>query len=282
MRQFVSIISILVLVSGCGHSAEQVKQNLTEASKQCSSRAWPNAVAHVTCLDSLEEPVIQKQIPVALDAFRGFSVKRRYLAQQADTMNAIGIAASAKYRSSYLEAFAVLKAHEPKLADSNSTLAKEWSEAKAPSVCKQDSLSKQVTCIGSILRPIWERNAPETIAYYDEYQQKHLGFAHSFDASGALESNKRTSEYFVPGMKQALAEFRDNAQRDIQAANQRDAAAKEQALQTFGNILAGVAAVTLAVAEAKATQQQQPVYVNTSPTHCVSRKILETVYTDCQ
>jgi hypothetical protein len=90
-------------------------------------------------------------------------------------------------------------------------------------------------------------------------------------------------------MKQAVSEFRINAQRDIQAANARDAAAREQALQTFGNIVAGVAAVTLAAAEIKAAQQpvaaQQTVYVQqpiyTPPTHCASRAVFGTVYTGC-
>ena len=292
MRRSVSVVWVFVVMAGCGHnSLEQAKQNLTEASKQCSSRVWPSAVAHVTCLDSLEEPVFERQLPVALGAFRTFSTKRRYAAQQADVINATGIAASAKYVAALQEAQAVLKAHEPNFADANSNLTKEWVAAKAPSVCKQAMLVEQVHCIGSILRPIWERNAPETLSYYDEHQKKHLEFARDFDVSGANETRRRAAEYFVPSMKQALAEFRENSQRAIQVAHQQDAAAREQALQTFGNILAGVAVVTLAVAEAKAAQQpayvqQQTVYVQQPvyrpPIYCTSQPVFGTVHTDCQ
>jgi hypothetical protein len=244
----------------------------------------------MTCLDSVEEPIFEKQFPVALDAFRQFSAKRRYLAQQADTMNAPGIAASAKYQASDADAIAVLKAHEPKAAEPNSILNKEIAALKAPAACKQETMVEQTNCIANIVRPVWERNAPDTIHYYDEWRKKRLEFARIYDATGAKESKKRAVEFLLPGIRQALAEFRENAQRDIQAANARDAAAREQALQTFGNIVAGVAAVTLAAAEIKAAQQppaaqqtvyvQQPVY--TPPTHCVSRNLAGAVYTDCQ
>jgi hypothetical protein len=92
-------------------------------------------------------------------------------------MDATGIAALGKYRASYFEAFAVLKAHEPRLADTSSALHKEWVGAQAPAVCKKDAMVERINCIGSILRPIWERDAPESILHYDEYQKKHLGFA---------------------------------------------------------------------------------------------------------
>jgi hypothetical protein len=131
-------------------------------------------------------------------------------------------------------------------------------EAKAPSVCPQKTLSEQVNCIGSIWRPIWERDAPETIAYYDEYQQKHLGFAHDFDASGALETSKRAGEYLTTGMKQAIAEFRENAQRDIQVANATDAAARQQASQEFAQIVAGIGTVAVALGDAYIVAQSAP------------------------
>jgi hypothetical protein len=146
----------------------------------------------------------------------------------------------------------------------------------------QATLSEQVKCIGSIWRPIWERDASDTIAYYDEYQQKHLSFARAFDASGALETKKRASEYLAAGMKQAISEFRENAQRDIQAANAKDAAARQQASQEFAEIVVGIAAVALAFGEgyAQAASYSTPTY--SQPTHCVSRQVVNTVYTDCE
>src|SRR5712671_7695424 len=189
MRRSIFLLSGLVLVSGCAlNSPGQLNQKLADADKQCSSRTdWPNKVSIASCYDRMEEPVIAEKAPAALAAFNQFSERRRYLAEQADITNAKGIEQSAKYRASLAEAFAVLKAREPKLADSKSSLSKEWNGARAPSVCRQNSLSEQVSCIARILRPIWERNAPDTLAYYDEHQEQHLRFARDFDASGALE-----------------------------------------------------------------------------------------------
>jgi len=284
LQKTLAVASALAIISGCAlNSPERVKQNLTEADKQCSTRTdWPNTVAKVACYDAAEEPVIRQKVPAALPAFQRFSETRRKLAEQADIINAKGIEQSAKYRSSLVEALAVLKAHEPKLADNSSTLIKEWTGAKASSVCQQAFLSEQVNCIGSILRPIWERDAPDTLGYYDEYQQKHLSFARTFDASGALETKKRASEYLARGIKEAVSEFRENAQRDIQAANAQDAAARQQASKEFAEILVGVAAVALAFGEgyAQAASYSTPTY--SQPTHCVSRQVVNTVYTDCQ
>ena len=250
MQRSISVLSAFAIASGCTlNSPAQLNQNLVDADKQCSARSdWPNTVSKVSCYDAVEEPIIRQKVPTALAAFQRFSQRRRYLAEQADIINAKGIDQSAKYRSFLLEAFAVLKANEPKAADNNSTLTKERVAANAPSVCHQNTLSQQVKCIDSILRPIWLRDAPETIAYYDEFQQKQLKFAADFDASGALETSKRATEYLNTGMKQAISEFRENAQRDIAAANAQDAAAKQKALQEFGEIVAGITVVTLALA----------------------------------
>jgi hypothetical protein len=88
----------------------------------------------------------------------------------------------------------------------------------------------------------------QTSRRYDEFQQKQLGFARAFDASGAPEARKRAAEYLTAGMKQADIEFRENAQRDIAAANAQDAVARQRAAQAFGEIVAGIAVVSLAVA----------------------------------
>jgi hypothetical protein len=283
LRRLLSTISAIVLLSGCAHSnsPDRAKDELTEADKRCTAKTWPTTVAHMACLTSLEEPIVRRQLPATLDSFRAFAAKRLGIAEQTDLINMVAIAASAKYRASNEESFAVLKAHEPKLNASSATLTKEWNEAKAPSVCKQPTSVEQATCIGSILRPIWERDAPETLVYFDEYLQKQQAFSREFDASGAIEARKRAVDYFTINIRQALAEWHDRSQRDIQAANQQDAASNAQELQAFGDILNGIAAVTLAVAQAKSAQQPAVYYTAPAQTHCVSRDVLGTVYTNC-
>jgi hypothetical protein len=281
-------VSALAVASGCTLSPKPLNQSLADADQQCSARTdWPTSAARAACYDAVEEPIIRQKVPVALPAYQRFSERRRYVAQQADVINAKGVEQSAKSRSSYLEALAVLKAHEPKAADNNSTLVKEWVGAKAPSVCHQDTMSQQVKCIDSILRPIWERDAPDTLVYYDEYQQKYLALAHDFDASGALETRKQAVDYLTPAMKQAVAEFRENAQRDIAAANAQDAAARQRAQKEFADIVAGIAVASLAIAAGAAMAAYgapPPVasYSSSNTVHCESRNLLGTVYTDCQ
>ena len=60
----------------------------------------------------------------------------------------------------------------------------------------------------------------------------------------------RAHEYFVTGMKQAYADWITNAQRDVQAAYARDAAARQQALE----IVQAIANIALAVAAIKTGQ----------------------------
>jgi hypothetical protein len=212
------------------------------------------------------------------------------LRSKQDIINAKGIEQWAKYVSSFSEAVAVLKAHEPKYADANSTLAKELATAKASSVCQKYLMTETINCVGSIVRPIWERNAPDTLVYYDEFQQEQLGFAHDFDASGAPETKKRATEYFTTGIKQAVSEFRENAQRDITDANARDAAARQKAQQEFGELLAGIAVASLAVAAGVGMAAYAPPvsYVPVAnapavnlPTHCTTTYLGNVANTNC-
>ena len=83
-------------------------------------------------------------------------------------------------------------------------------------------------------------------------------------------------------MKQAVADFRENAQRDIQTANAQDAAARQRASQEFTEIIVGVTAVALALGAAYAQTASYSAPAYGTPTHCVSRQVVNTVYTDCQ
>jgi hypothetical protein len=253
MLRSIYAIAALTLASDWAASSE-LGESLRAADMQCFTRTdWPNTVSKVSCFTSVEEPVIRQKAPAVLAAFQIFSQKRLSLAQQADVMNAKRIEQEAKYRSFYLQSLAVLQAHEPKLLDGNSTLSKEINAMKGQiaAACQQTSMVERVRCRDSIERPIWQRNVATTLKYYDEFQKRHLEFGRRFDASGTIEATRRAAEYFAAGLKQASAEWQENAQRDIQAAYAQDAAAKQQALQTFSEIIRSIADIALAVAEAK-------------------------------
>jgi hypothetical protein len=190
-RRFISVASAFAIASsGCAlNSPAQLRQDLVDAGKQCSARTdWTSWTAIADCYNATEEQAIRQKVPAALDAYQRFSEKRRHLAEQADIINAKGMEQGAILRSKSAEAVAVLKAHEPKLADNNSTLSKEMTGANIRSVCPINSASERQICAGNIAKPIWERDAPDTIAYFDEFQRKQLEFARNFDASGALET----------------------------------------------------------------------------------------------
>jgi hypothetical protein len=257
----VSLFSILILLVGCATNLGQAKNELSNAAKTCAERQWPDVASHMACLDIVEAPIIQKRIPSALASFNAFAAKRRYLAQQADIMNAKAIKAAKPYRLGLNEAVAILRSHEPKFADANSTLFREWMAANPSLVCKQETAVARGECGRDILRPIWERDAPDTIVYFDEFQKKNIELSRKFDANTSPEAAKRARAYFAQGMKEALAEWKENANRDIQAANQQDAVARAQAFQAFGNFLAGVAEVSLDVAQARYAQQPVSVTV---------------------
>jgi len=130
----------------------------------------------------------------------------------------------------------------------------------------KSKIEDQVKCFIAIERPIWERDVPEGVKYYDEYQKKHLDLARAYDDEVAkpevIDESKRAKEYWVSGITQALAEWRENAAHDIQMANEQDAAARANALQALGNIISALGEASLAVAQARAEQQSQPAHYN--------------------
>jgi hypothetical protein len=183
------LAALALALSNWAASAEPLGESILAADAPCIAKQWPNTAFKIACLNSVEGPVIQQQLPSALTAFQIFAQARITLAQDADKMHALGVEQAARYSSAYIEAFAVLKAHEPRIQDQSSALYKEWMGARAPEVCRPYlAMVEQVRCIDSILRPIWQRNAAETLRYYDDYQKQHLELARRFDASGALES----------------------------------------------------------------------------------------------
>jgi hypothetical protein len=161
-----------------------------------------------------------------------------------------------EYRPFKLQAFTVLQAHEPKLIDANSALVKEVNALKqqTAAACQQNSMVQRIRCVDAVNRPIWERNAPSTMKYYDEYHKKLLEYARAYDAAGVWDGTKKTVEYFRSGLSQAAADFRENAQRDIQVAY-RDAAAQQQAL----NLISTIANIALGLAAAKAGVPVSPI-----------------------
>ena len=155
------------------------------------------------------------------------------------------------------QAQSVLNAHEPRYWNVNSTLHKEIWEAsrQARAACHYVNVVEMLKCTFGATRPVWERNAPGTIRYYDEYMKKELEFARRFEASPAGEARLRAAEVYWVGMKQAIADYGANAQREKRAPEPHDAATRQQPLQ----IPPPIADIPLAVEKKKNGQHQNPI-----------------------
>jgi hypothetical protein len=258
MRRIAVILSALTL-TGCAHnSPEQANQALIAADRQCDARKWDDAASHQMCLNQVEEPIIRQRLPAALDSFRRFSEQRLDLARQTDIINAPVRVAYEKYQAGYTEVLTELRAHEPKRSDTGSVLHKEIGSSNYESVCRagHSSAVDQINCMYAIIRPIWERDAPESVSSFDNFENKYLALGREFDAEMAkpevTKATKRAQEYWVSGITRALAEWRANVARDIQAANERDAAESTQRAETLSNIFKALALGVAAGAEARA------------------------------
>ena len=234
---------VLPLLFGCAqtktdhtttdHLAE-LHQDLIAADKKCS-HAWTNAIAQVDCYDSVEMPVIQRDAPVALQAFEAFSAKRKLLVQRFDDENAAYREAANRANLGVAEASAILAAHEPRVTDENSALGKEIKSVFLTLPCASKLMLDRVKCEFSIGRPIWERDAPETLAYYDQFRNKRLELAREYDAAMArtTAAHSIAVDHLKSGMKQVIDEFKSNAQQAVQ--QQRAAEAQSAAEQARRN-----------------------------------------------
>ena len=100
------------------------------------------------------------------------------------------------------------------------------------------------------MRPIWERNAPDTIENYDEFHKKRLQLAKEYDSVGAPKITAVASEHFQKGFKEATNKLQLDARqaiRDAEAKNQITNENGTSALQVLGQIVEVVAVVAVVV-----------------------------------
>jgi len=239
-------IFFVLALAGCTHNPANLGADIAEADKKCSlqpKQEWPNMVAAVSCRDFVELPVIKKDNPILLQSYETFSSKRKLLAQQYDDEKVPTIEAWKIFKQGETEAQAVLLAQEPKWATENSTLNKDIIAANPDKTCASSILVTRMKCFDSIMHPIWERDASDSLEYYEEFNKKRLQLAKKYDAVGVPKIAAAASDNFQRGIKTASNEFifdvRQTVQQqqisNAQAANEQ-ARNRAQTADAIGNI----------------------------------------------
>jgi len=228
--------AIGLFLTGCAHTPEQTQQDLAVADKKCFSQRWPSEVSAVDCLNAVETPIIKRDNPIILEAYETWASKRKLLAQQRDNEIAPVTALENQFRQGINEAAAILIAHEPQYGDKESSLYKELVMANADAVCKSPIFVTRMNCYDAIMRPIWERDTPDTVDDYDAFQKKRLQLAREYDNSGALNTITAANSHFNEGIKQASNEFASDVRQTRMVAAQAQAK-NSQATESNASLL---------------------------------------------
>lgn len=198
---------MLLVIADCAHASDQTQQHLAAVNKKCLSQQWPNEVSKVDCLNAVEATVIKKDIPFSLKPYKKLASKRRILAQQHDKEIYSVQAAWNQYLQGIKEATEILDAQEPKLVDKKSALSKDIVAANPAAACQSQILITHLNCTDAITRPIWKRDAPDTVNIYDAFHQKRLQLAQDFDNGGAFKIITAADKRYSEGINLAKNEF---------------------------------------------------------------------------
>jgi len=281
MTESIRILPIFFVftLAGCAHNLAHLAPDLTEADKKCDAQQWPNQITRVSCNDSVETPVIKRDTPVLLQSFETYSSKRKLLAQQFDEENAPAMEAWKQFKRGENEAIAILIAHEPEYAvGKDSSLNKDIIAANPTTACISKILVISMKCYDSIMHPIWQRDAPDTLEYYEEFNKKRLRLAKEYDAVGTPKIAVSANDNWQKGMKKALDEFAIDARLAIQQQQAADAQSAAQNAETLTKILQIGALAVAGAAQARANADNAA--LQAQPTHTVCHNYFGTVYCD--
>lgn len=294
MKQHIASVCILSLLLGaCAHpSPESFKDDLARADQKCGAAHWDTLSAKIACFDGTEAPVVRKDIPFAATAFQTFSARRAEAAAQFDADTAAAKLAWDRFNNAVNQAMAVLAAHEPLYLDQTSVLRRELAAINFDAVCQQPKREDKMACFGAVGRPIWERDAPGTLAAFDQFQEARMALARQYDASGAgdlyaaafVRYKQRTDAAgatFYADARQALQAVQAQAAEDKARAQERNA----QSLKALGDFVGALAAVTIGAAvvvgEARTSAPASAYPPLSNSLHCQTNTFGTTTYTDC-
>jgi hypothetical protein len=278
---------ILSLVAGCVHPGVSVDDQLAAADNKCHAPSFVSASDKIGCFSQNEVPIIEREAPFALAAYSVFDDKRMAAAAELDRDAAPALAAWKGFADGVNQAAAVLVAREPDFGNQNGKLRKDISGASPETVCRQSLLVERMTCFSEITRPIWQRDAPNTMPYYDKFQAKRIQFAQNYDTLIASTGTMVLIDRYQERIKGALREFRAAAVRAAQIARQQAAAQQEaeraraaEAADRLANFIGEMAEGALTAA-AMAAAARADVSPSPAPINCTSNSIGNYTYTHC-
>ncbi len=247
---------------------QSLKDELIALEKKCPWHGpWQgetSMVVRANCLNAVDAPIIKTKAPILMQPFETFFSRRILLAQKYDGEIARSVEAWNRFQQGLKEAEAVLASHEPRwAAGQESSLNKDLKAADPLTVCtpqKKTEVSR-LKCLDSIVRPIWEREAPETLKYYDEIQKRRIQLATQFDSVRVTKASALADEHLNKGFREATGQLISDSQQAIQEKQAVDAQSaieqareREQLLNFVGAftqvLLQGVAAAAQARANA--------------------------------
>lgn len=232
-----------MLLAACAHSPANLDADIKAGDKRCASQKWATELAKVNCYNSEEIAVIKRDFPGGLNAFEDFNSKRTSLAEKVDDEIAPAKEHMNQYTQSENEAKAVLMAHEPQFAARDSQLTKDIAALNPASVCKSPNLVTVVKCMDAIGHPVWERDAPDTLKYYEEFVKTRLHAAKIYDATGSQKSYAAASAKYIAGVKKANEEFLADAKKILLEQQQTKNSQQLQQTQSAANALATLGAI---------------------------------------
>jgi len=294
-KHIVFVCLLSQLIGSCAHSPENFTADAASADQKCASQHWNALAPKVGCFDAVEAPVVKQDMPFAVPAFQTFSLKRSAAAVQFDGATAPATLAWTQFNNGVNRAAAILTAHEPLFMNQTSTLRREFDSINFDAACQQPTREEKMQCFGAIGRPIWERDAPGSLAYFDEFQDSRLALARQYDASGSGAIITTAAEQYKLQSDAAIRAFYTEAKQALQATEAQAAADKAraqertaQSLKALGQFVGTLAAVTVGaavvVAGARASAYASApasTIPATSSLRCQTNTYAGTTFTNC-
>ena len=209
---------LFALLPACDDGAigDDNQPTIYQADQNCMVQSWPNEVTRVNCLDTVEYSVVQRNLPYLANSFRTFASNRQKMAALFDQENTIARENWDKFRSRQKDLSSILSTLEPRIADPQAQLMVDLHATNMWRVCTSAQAVERITCSGALMRPVWQKDAPDSLPLFESFQRKRLHIAQEYDASGAYEINRQAVEHHNNAMQQMLVEYDGYCRHEVQ------------------------------------------------------------------
>jgi hypothetical protein len=252
-RHFLVLTITAMTLAGCASPATNYSTDMAHVAEVCAQRAVKNSFDRVQCYNSVERPVVTKDLPALLPAYELFNNARVSAATEYDSrVLSATQQAEVQLHTALSEATARLnKDGEPFLPTNpieRTSLIKELKDAGMSSCMKgglwtSTSMVVNYTCDRNSKLPLLQTNNPGLAKALSTYYDNMLRVASRYD-SIVLPVRRAAKADFDGVVGPAKVEFA----AEVRSALQADADATAEQRQDVMNLLLGLAQTTVAVA----------------------------------